>query len=108
MKILIEDLEFYTIIGLLESERENPQKVIMQIEIDYVYKKNKFIDYASLVKFVKKFIQKEKFELIEDALITLSENLKNIYPSISEIKLSLKKPQILQNCTVGIEFQKKF
>lgn len=107
MKIVIENLEFYAIIGILKSERELAQKVIINLSIDYDFDK-KFIDYAEVVKFIEKFMKNEKFYLIEDALLSLSQNLKYKYPQIKHLKLSIKKPQILQNCTVAVEFEKSF
>ena len=108
MKILIENLEFYAIIGILPKERVNPQKIVMDFEIFYEYKKDSFIDYSLVVKTAKNFIIKSKFEIIEDALVNLSEILKDNFPQIKKIKILLKKPQILPECSVGVEYSKKF
>ncbi|WP_281951336.1 dihydroneopterin aldolase [Nitrosophilus kaiyonis] len=107
MKITIENLEFYAIIGILEKEKEIPQKIVMNFYIDYDYQ-NDYIDYAEIVNFSKKFIKKGKFEIIEDALILLSKNLKTKFPQIKKVKISLKKPQILPDCIVGIEYNKEY
>jgi len=107
MKILIEDLEFYAIIGILEKERLLEQKIIINLYIDYEYK-NSFLDYVDIIKFVKKHMQTKKFKLLEEALISISENLKKRYPQIKKIKLMIKKPQILNNCSVGLQYTKKW
>lgn len=108
MKIFIEKLEFNTIIGILEQERENEQKVIIDIEIEYNFEDNSFIDYAKVASFVKEHIKKERFFLVEEALQSISKNLKKFYPQITSIKISLKKPQILKDCVVGAVLEKKF
>jgi len=107
MKIVIENLEFYAVIGLLEFEKNLPQKVVMNFCIEYDYK-NGYIDYAQIVNFSKNFIKKGKFEIIEDALILLSKNLKLNFPQIKKLKISLKKPQILPDCIVGVEYIKEY
>ena len=91
MKIVIENLEFYTIIGILESERELAQKVIVNLSIDYDFFDNNFIDYAEIVYFIEKHMKNEKFYLIEDALLSLSQNLKIKYP---QIKFEITIPEI--------------
>ena len=48
MKILIENLTFFAIIGILENERITPQQVIVDCIIDYSYSKNNFINYAEV------------------------------------------------------------
>ncbi len=108
MKIVIENLKFDTIIGILDFERVKRQKIIIDIEIEYDYKDKNFIDYAKVVTFVKEHIQKKKFYLIEDALESLIVNLKRLYPQIVHLKISLKKPDILKDCIVGVVSEKKF
>ncbi|MEK6658706.1 MAG: dihydroneopterin aldolase, partial [Campylobacterota bacterium] len=52
MTIHIEDLKFQCIIGILDFERVTPQDVIINLAIEYDYKKN-FINYADVVEIVK-------------------------------------------------------
>ncbi|MCX6073525.1 MAG: dihydroneopterin aldolase [Campylobacterales bacterium] len=103
MKILIEHLTFETIIGILDFERLNPQKVEIDCIIDYIYTKNHFINYADVVAHIETTMQREKFELIETALKVLSLSLKTFFPLITELSLTIRKPNILLNCTVGVQ-----
>ncbi|MDD4855140.1 MAG: dihydroneopterin aldolase [Sulfuricurvum sp.] len=103
MKILIENLTFFTIIGILENERITPQQVIVDCIIDYTYCKNNFINYAEVSTSIEKTLQDEKFYLIEEALEHLGTTLKNSFPLINELHLTIRKPTILQNCTVGVQ-----
>ena len=51
MRIIIKDLTFETIVGILEKERHTPQKVILHVKIDYAYAGENFIDYANVCTF---------------------------------------------------------
>ena len=103
MTILIENLAFDSIIGILESERVTPQKVVIDCIINYHYTQNAFINYAEVTAHVQNSIQKNEFFLIEEALNSLGISLKKEFPSISILSLTLRKPNILSNCTVGVQ-----
>ncbi|MFC2074389.1 dihydroneopterin aldolase, partial [Campylobacterota bacterium] len=58
MTIHIEDLRFECIIGLLETERHNPQDVIISLELDYEYS-DTFINYADLAALIESELQEK-------------------------------------------------
>lgn len=103
MKILIENLTFETVIGILEHERNTPQRVQIECLIEYPYTNNNFINYAEVAQMIEITLQTEKFELIEIALQHLSVTLKSHFSSIKTLSLTIRKPDILQNCTVGVQ-----
>ncbi|MDQ1298802.1 MAG: 7,8-dihydroneopterin aldolase/epimerase/oxygenase [Campylobacterota bacterium] len=103
MTILIENLTFDTIIGILETERVTPQKVIMDCVINYHYAQNVFINYVQVSDHIQNSLQKNNFLLIEEALQSLGTSLKKEFSSISTLSLTLRKPDILSNCTVGVQ-----
>ena len=103
MKILIENLTFDTIIGILDYERITPQRVQIDCTIDYSYTSTYFINYAEVVHLIEHTMQTEKFELIETALDELGATLKNKFPLIQTLLLTIRKPDILPNCTVGVQ-----
>ncbi|WP_295054129.1 dihydroneopterin aldolase [Sulfuricurvum sp.] len=103
MKILIEKLTFDTIIGILDHERTTPQRVQIDCSIDYSYTNNDFVNYADVTQMIEKTMQTEQFGLIETALESLSVVLKNYFPPIQALTLTLRKPDILPNCTVGVQ-----
>ncbi len=107
-KILISDLKFLAIIGILDEERVTPQKVIADIEIVYAKEDEIFINYAEVSKLIEKTMQKEKFLLLEEALEDIVGKIKLQFPSSLTINLKLLKPDILDNCTVGVEIFKKY
>jgi len=101
MTIHIENLRFQCIIGILAFERSNPQDVILDIQIDYHFK-NEFINYADAKELCKSLMLTNKFKLIEDALPSLSQNLKEKFPAIETLHLKITKPSILPDCTVSV------
>ena len=103
MKILIENLTFDTIIGILDFERTVPQQIRVDCTIDYPYSSGHFINYAEVAQTIQMTMDHERFELIETALEVLSVTLKNHFPLIRELSLSIRKPDILPHCTVGVE-----
>ena len=101
MKTKIEKLSFKCIIGILPFERKKKQKIIMNISFNYIFKENQFIDYSKIVTRVERITKDKEFLLIEDALIYLKKQLDTKYP-IKKLKISIKKPDILDNCCVCI------
>lgn len=108
MKILIENLEFETILGILEDERITPQKVTVTCIIEYVYTQKEFINYAQVAELIENTMTTEKFFLIEEALEVVSQTLKNAFPLIRKLTLNIRKPNILSNCIVGVEYSNYF
>ena len=101
MKIYIEDLSFKCIIGILDFERVNKQKVVINLSFDYEFKDNLFINYAEVSDLIKTTMKKRKFLLLEDAIISLKEIIDTKY-SISNLKLKITKPDILKDCKVSL------
>ena len=101
MTIDINDLEFETIIGILDFERTAKQKVRINCSIDYVYDRQ-FLDYALVTKHIEKQMIEKEFELIEEALLSLKESLKQEFPLILTLFLKISKPNILANCEVSL------
>lgn len=108
MTIYIEDFTFDTIIGILEEERKTPQKVIINCEITYNYKNGDFINYALVSDLIEKEMQKNQFELIENALLELSDKIKSSFFHISSIKLKISKPNIVDKCVVSVGLEKNY
>jgi len=108
LTIFINNLSFDAILGMLEKERENPQKIVINAKITYQYTNDYFINYAEVLKLIKSTIIQNKFELIEEALETLLIKIKNKFPKIDKIKLKISKPDILKNCVVGAKIKKNF
>ena len=101
MTILIEDLNFKCIIGLLDFERHNPQDVIINLSLDYDYK-NEFINYAEVASLIEGDLQEKKYELLEDALENLFNLISQKFPLTQKLHIKISKPDILPNCRVSV------
>jgi len=102
MRIHIEALTFDAIIGLLDSERERPQRVVIDLTADYTYNQKNFVDYADIVSLIKETIQTRRYKLLEEALLELKELLHQAFPQIYSLTLKISKPDILPKCTVAL------
>lgn len=103
MQVLIENLTFNCIIGLLDFERVTPQEVIINVSFDYDFQnESEFIDYSKVVKDIESLMINEKFELLETAILTL-ENFLNKSYAINNLQIKISKPNILTNCIVSIK-----
>jgi len=109
MTIHIEDLTFDVIIGLLDFERDKPQRVVINLEANYDYIDDKFIDYADIVLLMKNKLKERRYKLLENALLGLKELLHSTYPQLNSLTIKISKPDILDECTVSLsktwEFQ---
>ena len=101
MKIHINDLSFKCIIGILDFERIKKQKVIINLSFEYEFSKDKFINYAEVSNLIETTMKKEKFLLLEDAILHI-ENLLNSTYNISNLYIKISKPKILTNCIVSL------
>ncbi len=104
-KIFIEDLVVEVIIGILKDERQKPQKVEVELEIEYE-REGRFIDYAEVVEIVKELLHSQRYELLEDALEDIEKKLHLKFPEMKSLKLKLFKPEILTPVKVGVELLK--
>jgi dihydroneopterin aldolase len=102
MTIHIEDLTFDVIIGLLDFERDRPQRIIINLEASYEYEEGQFIDYADMVLLIENELKEKRYELLEDALLGLKELLSTTYPQLQTLFLKISKPDILSQCTVSL------
>ena len=102
MTIHIEDLTFNVIIGLLDFERDKPQRIIINLEASYDYSDNHFIDYADMVLLMQNELKEKRYELLENALTGLKEILYTTYPNLETLSLKISKPDILPDCTVSL------
>ena len=104
--IKIENLEFRTIIGILDFERKEPQ--LVRVDAKIKYERKDFIDYVEVVNLIKEIMKKEKFLLIEDAIDAIEKEILIRFDGIKELYLSIKKPEILKEALVGVEILRKY
>ncbi len=102
MTIHIETLTFDVIIGLLDFERDRPQKVIIDLKASYDYSDEKFIDYADVVLLIQNELEEKRYALLEEALLGVKSVLCSAYPQLKSLSLKISKPDILPECTVAL------
>lgn len=100
MTITIEGLIFETIIGILDYERHTPQRVRVDCEIGY---EGEYVDYSVVRTMIIETMREEAFGLIEDALARLIPKLHEQFPQINTLRLKIVKPDIFDDCVVGVE-----
>jgi 7,8-dihydroneopterin aldolase/epimerase/oxygenase len=108
MTITISDLTFECIIGILDFERRQPQKVIIDAALDYDYTPEAFLDYAAVAELIKTEMIAQEFELVEEALEHLFRVIKSRFPLADSLFLSISKPDILPDCRVCVSKKSNF
>ena len=108
MTIHIDDLQFDVIIGLLDFERDRPQRVIIDLEASYAYSNEDFINYADMVFLIQNELKEKRYKLLEEALLGLKERLYTSYPQLKTLKLKIAKPDILKECSVALSHSWEF
>lgn len=105
--IFIEGLAIEAIIGVLPFEREEAQLIIADCEIDYTRDNEQYVNYADVAEIITAMLIEQQYLLLEDALDEIISEIVSQNSTITSIKLKLAKPQILDNCTVGVELFRK-
>ncbi len=108
MIVTISDLRFKAIIGILEHERTTAQEVRVDAVFEYNYKPGRYLDYAKAATLIEEHIKKERFKLLEDALLSLHDLLREHFPFLTSLSITISKPEILPNCTPSVTLQRKF
>lgn len=108
--LFIENLDIEAIIGVLESEKNTPQHLLINAKIAYFYstQKKTYIDYVLISKIICEKLQNEKYDLLESALYDITKHLKSVFPSITSVEIHIKKPDILAPIIVGASIVKHF
>jgi len=113
-KILIKELTLNLKLGYYEFEKNKPQKVKFNLEIDYEDKKptndkdiKSIVNYGKVVKLITKLVKNKHYNFLE----TLAEDVfDELFKDkrIAKITLRIEKLEILKECTsVGIQITKK-
>ena len=105
MSIHIEALNIIAIIGILDFERTTAQQIFVDAQIDYLYKKDIFINYAEVITLIETCLVEEKYALLEDALNDIQQKILNTYPQILRLTLKITKPNIIKNAKVALSLK---
>ncbi|CZE50311.1 dihydroneopterin aldolase [Campylobacter geochelonis] len=100
--VLVEELEFSTIIGLLDFERLTPQKVVISAK----FRADEFMDYAKICQILEEDFNENKFLKVEDALEFFEVKFKRQFNSLKYFYMKIIKKEIIKNAKVGAELEK--
>ena len=97
-QIIIKGIRSNCIIGINQDEREKKQEIIINLVIFYDFSKindeiKNTINYSSVYKFTKKFIENSKFYLIETLGNKLADKLIKEF-KINQIEIEIIKPSV--------------
>ena len=114
-KIKIKNLEVYGYHGVFPEENEKGQKFIISAtlfcdtrEAGKTDNLLKTINYGSISKMMKSFVEKNMFQLIETVVEKLAEKMLLTIPMLQKVKLEIQKPEApiglpLESVAVEIE-----
>ena len=104
ISVFVDNLEFDTIIGLLDFERVNSQKICVSMEFEAC----EFVDYATVCEITQREFNENKFYKVEDALEYFAVKFKAIYPSLTKFYMKISKIEIVPNAIVGAKILKNY
>ena len=114
-RILVQGLEFETIIGILPDERETPQplRIDLVLEVDSFREAaaseriDRTVDYAAVSRRVTELAREGRFQLVETLAETTCEALLSEFP-IRRVTLRALKPHALAEAAgVGVEITRE-
>ena len=95
----LHNLRIDCIVGIHPHERENPQAVFLDLEIDYDFAPAAgsdaipdAVDYDLVVRMVTELIQSRRFHLIEAMAEAVAAMLLEKVPVIACVRLEIRKP----------------
>ena len=113
-KVIIKELILDLKLGYFDFEKEKPQKVKFNVEVNYEDKKpsddkdiKSIVNYAKIVRLIKKLIKNKHYNFLE----TLAEDVfDELFKDkrIDKISLQIEKLEIMKDCSsVGVQISKK-
>ena len=108
-KVLINNLQVETIIGIFDWEREVKQVVMIDLEMEFDNKKaaksddiKDALDYKKVGKKITAFVEKSKYKLVERLAEQIAKLVLKEFP-VSSVTVSLMKPGAMRGSeSVGI------
>ena len=107
--ILIEGLELMMSIGIHDFEKNKPQRVMVDIELQIDPKSkpqsdniNEVISYADIIEKITALSQEKHFALVETFANDVGIACLSMGSQAQKVTLTVKKPDIIQNANVGV------
>ncbi|MCR5484243.1 MAG: dihydropteroate synthase [Clostridiales bacterium] len=107
-RIIIEGLKIFAYHGVNPEEKTDGQNFILDIYADAAVRKACYSDdlgdtvnYAKIIKTVKRAMTENKYDLIEKAAQKVSDAVFDEFPAIRKLRITLKKPEAPINADFG-------
>ena len=98
--IKLNNMEFYGTHGLNEAERKVKQLFVVSVCFDYDIEDaavndniSLTVNYAVVFELCKEILDKE-FKLIESIAYNIAVSVKNRFPEVEKVEVSVRKPQL--------------
>ena len=108
-KVLINDLYVEAVIGFYHWEHDEPQPLIIDLELGTDFTRaftsdeiDDVLNYAALSRRVKTFCQESRFHLLERLAGDIVKIILAEFP-VTDVKLKVRKPHALRDAVAGIE-----
>jgi len=111
--IFIQNLELEMSIGVLEGEKENKQRVIINVELSVTPASNwkaddlkSVVSYAAIVEEIKSLVNEKHINLVETFAEMIIEQC-FLHEPVMAASVSVEKPDVMDGTTsVGIQISK--
>ena len=111
--VFVKDLQFKTIVGCWDWERQMPQIVSFDLEMGWDNKPaaaseklGDALNYKNVSKSVETFVQEKEFELVETAAESVADFVMKEF-SVPWIKVTLRKPHaVTGSAAVGVVIER--
>ena len=107
-RVLIQDMQLDTLVGVYPEERQALQPLIFDIELGTDFTAafacddvSRTLDYAAVKAQVERLCEQNHFDLLESLAGYLLTNLFTLFPA-DWIGLKIRKPRALQGAMAGI------
>ena len=95
----LKSLRIDCIVGIFDHERQTPQTVILDIDLDYDFAAaagseaiGDAVDYAAVAQSVTEFVRRSAFQLIETMAEETAAMLLAQLTSVQTVRLEIRKP----------------
>ncbi|WP_281646137.1 dihydroneopterin aldolase [Parendozoicomonas sp. Alg238-R29] len=108
-KVLINDLYVETVIGFYHWEHEEPQPLIIDLELGTDFTDaftsddlGDALNYAEIRKQIKMLCQESRYHLLERLAGAVVTHVFQSFP-VTDVRLKIRKPHALRDAVAGID-----
>lgn len=99
-RILLQGMSFYSYTGVLESEKQNGQIFLADVELELppipaceTDRLSDTISYADAYEIVRLVFEKESYDLVERLCGVIAQRLLDAFDKVDRVTVTVRKPQ---------------